>query len=252
MVARHPGRMDRWVLPVAAETYDGHLSDINGFHVRDGDVFAALDGAAGGPVEEGSVGGGTGMICYEFKGGSGTASRLLRLGGRDFHLGVFVQANFGRREQLAIAGLPVGRWLAEGAPGLPDHGSIIAVVATDLPLMPHQLKRLARRAGMGIARSGSIAAHGSGDIFLAFSTANAGAFSTGFPLGEPTAAEISTLRFLPWTRIDGLFAATVQSVEEAIVNALVANEEMHGRLGRRVPALPHDRVVELLRAAGRL
>jgi L-aminopeptidase/D-esterase-like protein len=231
MVARHPGRMDRWVLPVAAETYDGHLSDINGFHVRDEDVFAALDGAAGGPVEEGSVGGGTGMICYEFKGGSGTASRLLRLGGRDFHLGVFVQANFGRREQLAIAGLPVGRWLAEGAPGLPDHGSIIAVVATDLPLMPHQLKRLARRAGMGIARSGSIAAHGSGDIFLAFSTANAGFFAAK--------DEMRALEAWPDEGLNPAFAAVIQCVDEAVLNAMVANEAMTGRDGHHVPALPH-------------
>ncbi|MFM8992039.1 MAG: P1 family peptidase, partial [Alphaproteobacteria bacterium] len=234
MVARHPGRMERWVLPVAAETYDGHLSDINGFHVRDEDVFAALDGAAGGPVEEGSIGGGTGMICYEFKGGSGTASRRLRLGGGDFHLGAFVQANFGRREQLAIAGLPVGRWLAEGVPGLPDHGSIIAVVATDLPLMPHQLKRLARRAGMGIARSGSIAAHGSGDIFLAFSTANAGFFAAK--------DEMRTLEAWPDEGLNPAFAAVIQCVDEAVLNAMVANEAMTGRDGHHVPALPRGPV----------
>ena len=220
MVARHPGRMDRWVLPVAAETYDGHLSDINGFHVRDEDVFAALDGAAGGPVEEGSVGGGTGMICYEFKGGSGTASRLLRLGGRDFHLGVFVQANFGRREQLAIAGLPVGRWLAEGA--------------------PRQALELVRRAGMGIARSGSIAAHGSGDIFLAFSTANAGFFAAK--------DEMRALEAWPDEGLNPAFAAVIQCVDEAVLNAMVANEAMTGRDGHHVPALPHAPVEAWCRA----
>ena len=231
MVRNFAERMERWVLPVAAETYDGHLSDINGFHVRDEDVFAALDGAAGGPVEEGSVGGGTGMVCYEFKGGSGTASRVLRLDGRDFHLGVFVQANFGRREQLSIAGLPVGRWLAEGAPGLPDQGSIIAVVATDLPLMPHQLKRLARRGGMGIARSGSIAAHGSGDIFLAFSTANDGFFASK--------DSMRSLEAWPDEALNPAFAAVIQCVDEAVLNAMVANEAMTGRDGHHVPALPH-------------
>ncbi|MBM3524849.1 MAG: P1 family peptidase, partial [Alphaproteobacteria bacterium] len=179
MVRNFSARMDRWVLPVAAETYDGHLNDINGFHVTDEHVFAALDSAVAGTIDEGSVGGGTGMICYEYKGGSGTASRAVTVGTASGHVGVFVQANFGKREQLTIAGLPVGRWLASGAPGLPDHGSIIVVIATDLPLLPHQLKRLARRAGLGIGRSGSIAAHGSGDIFIAFSTANAAFFVAG-------------------------------------------------------------------------
>jgi L-aminopeptidase/D-esterase-like protein len=167
--------------------------------------------------------------------------------------------NFGSRAELTIAGVRLGEALKDDDPlgsddwvVPPGAGSIIVILATDAPLLPTQMKALARRIPLGLARLGTTGSHFSGDIFLAFSTANAGAFSTGFPLGEPTAAEISTLRFLPWTRIDGLFAATVQSVEEAIVNALVANEEMHGRLGRRVPALPHDRVVELLRAAGRL
>ncbi|MBL8699616.1 MAG: P1 family peptidase [Alphaproteobacteria bacterium] len=231
MVANFGARMERWVLPVAAETYDGHLNDINGFHVGDADVFAALDDARGGAIDEGSVGGGTGMICYEFKGGSGTASRVVELGGTSGHVGAFVQANFGRREQLAIAGLPVGRWLAAGAPGLPDHGSVIAVVATDLPLLPHQLKRLARRAGLGIGRSGSIAAHGSGDIFIAFSTANSGYFADG--------ADARALSALPDGALNPVFESVIQAVDEAVLNALVANTTMVGRDGHVVEALPH-------------
>ena len=231
MVRNFAGRMDRWVLPVAAETYDGHLNDINGFHVTDADVFAALDAAAAGPVEEGSVGGGTGMICYEFKGGTGTASRVLDLDGTAATLGVLVQANFGKRHQLTIAGMPVGRWLERDAPGLPDQGSIIAVIATDLPLLPHQLKRLARRAGLGIGRSGTIAAHGSGDIFLALSTANADFFAPR-PGGRMLAA-------WPDEGLNPVFEAVIQAVDEAVLNAMVANAGMTGRDGHFVPALPH-------------
>ena len=150
---------DGWSLPVAAETYDGHLNDINGFHLRESHVFEALDSAAGGSIEEGSIGGGTGMICYGFKGGYGTASRAVDTGGGRFTLGAFVQANFGAAEQLTIAGVPIGRRLIAAASDSPDAGSIIGVVATDAPLLPHQLKRLARRCGLGIARSGSVAAH---------------------------------------------------------------------------------------------
>ena len=231
MVRNFAGRMDRWVLPVAAETYDGHLNDINGFHVTDADVFAALDAAAAGPVEEGSVGGGTGMICYEFKGGTGTASRVLDLDGTAATLGVLVQANFGKRHQLTIAGMPVGRWLERDAPGLPDQGSIIAVIATDLPLLPHQLKRLARRAGLGIGRSGTIAAHGSGDIFLALSTANADFFAPR-PGGRMLAA-------WPDEGLNPVFEAVIQAVDEAVLNAMVANAGMTGRDGHFVPALPN-------------
>jgi L-aminopeptidase/D-esterase-like protein len=231
MVRNFAGRMDRWVLPVAAETYDGHLNDINGFDVTDADVFAALDAAAAGPVEEGSVGGGTGMICYEFKGGTGTASRVLDLDGTAATLGVLVQANFGKRHQLTIAGMPVGRWLERDAPGLPDQGSIIAVIATDLPLLPHQLKRLARRAGLGIGRSGTIAAHGSGDIFLALSTANADFFAPR-PGGRMLAA-------WPDEGLNPVFEAVIQAVDEAVLNAMVANAGMTGRDGHFVPALPH-------------
>ncbi len=238
------GQADAWGLPVAAETYDGSLNDINGFHVRESHVFEALDGAAGGPIEEGSVGGGTGMICYGFKGGSGTASRVGEAGGARFTLGAFVQANFGSAEQLTIAGVPVGRRLVETASDGPDAGSIIGVIATDAPLLPHQLRRLARRCGLGIARSGSVAGHGSGDIFLAFSTANADAMGDG--------EELRRMDFLPDAALSPLFAATVQAIDEAVIDALVANRAMTGRDGFTVPALPHDPVRAILREHKRL
>jgi len=231
-------------LPVAAETFDGYLNDINGFHVTTADVFAALDAARGGALEEGSVGGGTGMICYDFKGGSGTASRAVDLDGCTCVVGVFVQANFGDRHQLTIAGVPVGRHLEGAARGDRKDGSIIAIVATDAPLLPHQLRRLAQRCGLGIARSGAIAAHGSGDIFLAFSTANAAAFTTS---SLPRAAE-----FLPNERLDPLFEAVVQATDEAVIDTLIANETMIGRDGHVVPALPHGEVRRLLAGHGRL
>ena len=246
MLSRHPARMPEFGLPVVAETYDGTLNDTNGFHVTDDDVFAALDDARGGALDEGSVGGGTGMVCYEHKGGSGTASRVVDGGviaGTPFRgtVGAFVQANFGRKEQLTIAGLPVGRWLMAGAPVVEkaDAGSIIVVIATDLPLVPHQLKRLARRAGLGISRSGGIAGHGSGDIFLAFSTANAEFFAPGH---APRA-----LVALPDDALSPVFSAVIQSVDEAILNALVANDDMVGINGHRVKALPRDVVATWLR-----
>jgi len=232
-----------WSLPVAGETYDGWLNDINGFHVTDGDVFAALDGARGGAIEEGSVGGGTGMICYGFKGGSGTASRKVEFAGETHVVGAFVQANFGVREQLVIAGVPVGRALKSWRPdarGGGETGSVIAILATDAPLLPHQLGRLARRVSLGIGRGGAMSGHGSGDIFLAFSTAN----------GEALAAESDALArasFIPDAALNPFFAATVQSVDEAVINALVANETMVGINGRAVDALPHDEVRALLR-----
>jgi D-aminopeptidase len=237
-----------WGLPVAAETYDGYLNDINGFHVRDEHVFAALDGARGGPVEEGSVGGGTGMICYGFKGGSGTASRRVAAAGEGFIVGVFVQANFGRTADLVVAGVPVGGDLARTAAAAPadtgGSGSVIAVVATDAPLLPHQLKRLARRVPVGLARTGTYGQHSSGDIFLAVSTANgaATAASPG-PIG---------LTMLPEESLDPLFQAVAEAVEEAVLNALFANEAMTGIDGRRVPALPAEAVIARLAAAGRL
>ncbi|MFQ5776246.1 MAG: P1 family peptidase [Kiloniellaceae bacterium] len=235
---------ESWALPVAAETYDGRLNDINGFHVREAHVFAALDSARGGALEEGSVGGGTGMICYGFKGGSGTASRRVEAAGRAFTVGAFVQANFGVREQLTIAGAPVGRHLAEAAAPGPDQGSVIGIVASDAPLMPHQLKRLARRCGLGLARSGAVAAHTSGDIFLAFSTANGAVVAA--------AGAIQTAEVLPDPDLTPLFEAVIQAVDEAVLNALVANETMTGRDGIRVEALPHEAVREILKRYDRL
>ncbi len=240
---------DSWGLPVAAETYDGHLNDINGFHVRESHVFEALDTAAGGAIEEGSIGGGTGMICYGFKGGSGTASRKVEAAGVEFTLGVFVQANFGSAEQLTIAGVPVGRRLIDAASDSPDAGSIIGIVATDAPLLPHQLKRLARRCGLGIARSGSVAAHGSGDIFLAFSTANESALAES---GGQDGESPRRLDFLPDAALTPLFTATIQAMDEAVIDALVANQTMTGRDNFTVPALPHDAVRALLREHNRL
>jgi D-aminopeptidase len=236
-VVRHdPDLAEQWLLPVVAETWDGHLNDINGRHVRASHAAAALDAAAAGPIDEGSVGGGTGMRCYGFKGGSGTASRVVPYAGETFTVAAFVQANFGGRDELVVAGVPVGRSLppesADAARTPPGAGSVIVVVATDAPLLPGQCKAFARRASLGIGRTGTSGSHFSGDIFLAFSTANSGALGdvpTGF----------SSLRFVPWARIDPFYEAVVQSVEEAVLNALIANTDMRGNAGRLVPALPH-------------
>ncbi|HZR06088.1 MAG TPA: P1 family peptidase [Candidatus Udaeobacter sp.] len=232
-----------WSLPVVAETWDGWLNDINGFHVKPEDVWRALDNAQGGAVEEGSVGGGTGMICYEFKGGNGTASRKIDMKDEtgalhSFIIGVFLQANFGRRPQLVIAGLPVGKELP-GEVYKEESGSCIAVVATDAPLLPTQLKRLARRVSLGLARTGAISGNGSGDLFIAFSTANAGAANP-----EPLTHSVQTI---PNDRLDPIFAAVVQATEEAVVNALVDNHSMTGRDNHRVEALPHARLREILK-----
>jgi D-aminopeptidase len=232
-----------WSLPVVAETWDGWLNDINGFHVKPEDVWHALDNAHGGTVEEGSVGGGTGMICYEFKGGNGTASRKVEMKDKtgalhSFIVGVFLQANFGRRSQLVIAGHPVGKEIP-GEVYKEESGSCIAVVATDAPLLPNQLKRLARRVSLGLARTGTISGSGSGDLFIAFSTANAGAADP-----EPLTHSVQTI---PNDRMDPLFAAVVQATEEAVVNALVDNHSMTGRDNHRVEALPHDRLREILK-----
>ncbi len=237
-----------WALPVVAETWDGWLNDINGFHVKPEDVFHALDSAHGGQVEEGSVGGGTGMICYEFKGGNGTASRKVEIKANknspasSFTVGVFVQANCGRRAGLTIAGVHVGKAIP-GEVYKEETGSIIIVIATDAPLLPNQLKRLARRASLGLARTGSISGNGSGDLFLAFSTANprvAGA--------DQVTHDVKTI---PNDLMDPLFAGTVQATEEAIVNALVDNHDMTGRDGHKVEALPHDRLHELMATASK-
>jgi D-aminopeptidase len=242
---------DWWSLPVVAETWDGWLNDINGFHVKQEHVFAVLDAAKSGPVDEGNVGGGTGMICYEFKGGTGTASRRVKDASGDYTVGVLVQANFGIRHQLRVAGVPVGEEITDNLAyaarvrpnGNNDVGSIIVVVAVDAPLLPHQLKRIARRASMGIARTGGVASNSSGDIFIAFSTANS---RSGGTEGVPS------VRMLPNDRVTAFFEATVDATEEAIINALVAAEDMTGANDRRVVALPHDRLVELLRKYNRL
>jgi len=247
-VRHHPVVAEEWLLPVAAETWDGYLNDINRQHVTVAHVVAAIEAARPGPVEEGSVGGGTGMNCYHFKAGSGTASRLVD----DDTVGVFVQANFGARRELVIAGVPLGDALADDDPMLdwdraaPGSGSVIALVATDAPLFPHQCQALARRVTAGLARTGTSGSHFSGDLFLACSTANPGAFR------PDEARTMSGLEFVPWERLDPYYEAVVQGCEEAVVNALVANEDMTGRDGHRSPALPRDRVTGLLAAADRL
>jgi D-aminopeptidase len=232
-----------WSLPVVAETWDGALNDINGFHVKPQHVFESLDRARGGPVAEGNVGGGTGMICYGFKCGTGTSSRRLDAQAGGYTVGVLVQANMGRRSELRIAGAPVGLALPvqpARAPGQ-ELGSIIIVVATDAPLLPHQLERIARRASLGLARTGATSGNGSGDIFVAFSTANPKAATT---------APVAAVQMLSNERISALFSATVQATEEAIVNALVAAETMRGIDGRVVEALPHDRLKGVLKKYG--
>ena len=232
------GIVDRWLLPVAGETFDGVLNDINGFHVSEQHVLDALNSATGGPIEEGSVGGGTGMICYGFKGGSGSASRVLDLFGTPITVGAFVQANFGRAEQLTIAGVPVGR-LLQHVEASEERGSIIAILATDAPLLAHQLKRLARRMAIGMTRSGAISGHGSGDLFMAFSTANA--------LALKDDDRWCNAQFIPNACLDPVFEGVIQAVDEAILNAMVANESMRGFNDTEVEALPRDRVMQLLR-----
>jgi D-aminopeptidase len=269
MLQHQPGF--RWALPVVAETYDGVMNDINGFHITPAHVFAALDGARGGPVAEGSVGGGTGMLCNGFKGGIGTSSRLLPPESQAYTLGVLVQCNYGSRRGLRIAGVPVGQELVE--PGVciagskppsrdwlrdmprcgtrnsylerpsPELGSIIIVLATDAPLLPHQLRRLAKRAALGLGREGSISSNFSGDIFVAFSTANRG-------LAADTARV--NLQMTPNERLDPLFEATVQATEEAVTNAMIAAVTMMGADSIQAHALPHRRLTAILRKYNRL
>lgn len=239
-----------WSLPVVAETWDGYLNDINGFHVKPEHVFQALDQAAPGPVLEGAVGGGTGMVCYGFKGGIGTASRVLSKDEGGYTVGVLVQCNCGRRSQLTIAGVPVGREIPQGVPYSAlfdnetrgDVGSIIIVVATDAPLIPTQLKRIAKRATMGLARTGSTSGNGSGDIFIAFSTANPGADSEPGP---------NTIQTLANERTNPLFSATVEATEEAIVNAMVAAKTMTGIDNHTVIGLPRDQLQTVLKKYNR-
>src|SRR5213594_4339094 len=236
-----------WSLPVVAETWDGWLNDINGFHVKPENVWHALDSAHGGALEEGSVGGGTGMICYEFKGGNGTASRKveIRPEGADknrspqsFIVGVFLQANFGRRPQLTIAGVPVGKEIP-GEVYKQESGSCIAVVATDAPLLPNQLKRLARRVSLGLARTGTVSGNSSGDLFIAFSVAN--------PNVANADQATHNVQTIPNDLMDPIFAGVVQATEEAVVNALIDNHSMTGRDNHYVEALPRDRLRKLMK-----
>jgi len=261
----------RWALPVVAETYDGVLNDINGFHVTPAHAFAALDGARGGPVTEGAVGGGTGMLCNGFKGGIGTSSRRLPSESGGYSLGVLVQCNYGTRRGLRIAGVPVGQELVEPAVCVagskppsrawlremprcgtrnssverpnPELGSIIIVIATDAPLLPHQLRRLVKRASLGLGREGSISSTFSGDIFIAFSTANIGLTADSLRV---------RLEMIPNERLDPLFTATVQATEEAVTNAMLAAATMTGADSIRAHGLPHDRLVAILRKYNRI
>jgi L-aminopeptidase/D-esterase-like protein len=232
-----------WSLPVVAETYDGDLNDINGFHVKPEHAWHALDTAHGGPVEEGSVGGGTGMICNEFKGGIGSSSRMLDAKYGGYTVGVLVQCNYGWRSQLRIAGVPVGKEIPDHSVRDNDVGSIIVVVATDAPLIPTQLKRMARRVSLGLGRDGSYSGDGSGDIFIAFSTANPGAAN---PKG------VHDLKMLPNEQMNPLFLATVQATEEAVINAMVAAETMKGINDFEVIGLPQDRLRAVLKKYNRL
>jgi len=238
-----------WSLPVVAETWDGWLNDINGFHVKPEHVWQAIDSAHGGAVEEGNVGGGTGMICNGFKGGIGTSSRRLDSKLASYTVGVLVQCNYGARKNLRIAGVPVGLEIPEDAAyaktefAQEDRGSIIVVVATDVPLVAHQLKRLVRRVSLGLGRNGSISGNGSGDIFIAFSTANSGAAKT---------EGLVQLTMLPNDQMNTLFSATVEATEEAIINAMVAAETMTGIENHKVIALPHDKLRAVLKKYNRL
>ena len=234
---------DFW-LPVACETFDGILNDVNGHHVKAEHVIEAFNNAHDGPIEEGSVGGGTGMRCYEFKGGTGTASRQVDYAGKTYTVGAFVQSNFGKRQLLTIAGIPVGREIPVGSEGHRELGSIIGIVATDAPMMPHQLKRVARRAAFGIARSGGIASNESGDLFLAFSTANRKTVETHEGLVTAT--------YLGEDAMSRFYEATIEAVDEAILNSIFANETMIGRDGNVSPGLPIARVQEILRRHNRL
>ena len=249
-----------WSLPVVGETYDGLLNDINGFHVRPEHLRSALDTASGGPVTEGNVGGGTGMVCHEFKGGIGTASRVVPADRGGHTVGVLVQANYGKRAWLRVDGVPVGAEIGvdevpspydqvpktAGDPP-PGSGSIIIVVATDAPLLPYQLERLAQRAGLGLGRAGGTGGHTSGDLFIAFATGNR------LPAEDEDHPQVLTydVRTVGDIVIDAMFGATIEATEEAIINALVAAETMTGRDGNVAHALPHDRLLEIMTRYGR-
>jgi D-aminopeptidase len=238
-----------WALPVVAETYDGDLNDINGFHVKKEHVFDALNNAKSGKVDEGNVGGGTGMICHDFKGGTGTSSRKVTVGSKVYTLGVLVQANYGIRRTFTVAGVPVGKEITDLMPEIDpvkkdeDRGSIIVIVATDASLLPHQLKRLARRVPIGISKMGGYAGNSSGDIFIAFSTANPGAANR---------VENQQLEMIPNEEMSPFFEATSQATEESILNALIAAKDMTGKNNTKVYALPQDRLIEILKKYNRI
>ncbi|MVM30516.1 S58 family peptidase [Spirosoma sp. HMF4905] len=231
-------------LPIVGETWDGVLNDINGLHIQKEHVFSALDGATSGPIQEGNVGGGTGMVCYAFKGGTGTASRIVKIGNKSYTVGVLVQANFGRRPDLLVAGLPVGQEISDLMPIINEKdGSIIAIVGTDVPLVSSQLNLVAKRVTMGIARTGTYGTNSSGDIFMAFSTQTA---------DHDTTTKLTTYRSVDKSSLDPIFKATVEATEEAIINALVAAETMAGINNNKVYALPHDRLQGVLKKYNRL
>lgn len=253
----HPEIGVQWMLPTVAETWDGYLNDINGGHVRPEHAHQALDGATSGPVQEGCVGGGTGMNCYGFKGGTGTASRVVTHGGTDYTVGVLMQANFGVRKELTLHGVKLGAqsaapqpmsttsWFADemAAAGVRrGAGSVIVIVGTDAPLIPTQCEALARRVALGLARTGTPGGHFSGDIFLAFSTGNSGSLVSRMPLAEAGPEDYDTMRLIPWGYIDAFYEAVVQATEEAVMNALVAAVDTVGRDGHASYALPHDEI----------
>jgi len=239
--AEYEDTKDPWLLPVIAETYDACLNDINGFHVAADHVFEALNGATTGPVAEGNVGGGTGMRCYEFKGGTGTASRTLSIGDETYTLGALVQANFGLRNELTIGGIPVGQHCPLPDDANEDYGSLIVVIATDAPLLPLQLQRIARRCALGMGRSGSTGHNGSGDLFIAFSTARAAT--------DDELSPVERASFLPAEQLNPLFTATVESTEEAIINALIGAQTMTGHRGRSLEAIDHQWLASLFEPA---
>jgi D-aminopeptidase len=251
MNTRHPGR-DWGFLPIVAETWDGRLNDIRGLHVKQQHVFDALDKASGGLVAEGNVGGGTGMIAYAFKGGVGTSSRKLSATEGGYTVGVLVQANFGSRDSLMIDGVPVGRELAkellpevkaEGQPNLNHEGSVIVVLATDAPLSSRQLERVARRAALGLARTGTYSGNTSGDIFIAFSTANV--------VPQQNTPKVLDVKLLPTDEVNPIFRAAVEATEESVINAMTKAETMTGMNGNTVHALPYDRLATVMAKYGR-
>lgn len=259
MAEHHPASAAAWMLPVVGETWDGYLNSINADTVRPEHAREALDRAASGPVAEGNSGGGTGMNCYGFKGGTGTSSRVVRSGDRAWTVGVLLQANFGSRKELLVQGRPLGRdsaapnpmetepWFAadleaagsDARRAVPGAGSVIVIVATDAPLLPDQCRALARRVPLGLARTGTTGSHFSGDIFLAFSTANGGGLSSAM---SDDAVRTESLEHVAWGSIDPFFEAVVEATEEAVLNALVAARDTVGRAGHTSQALPHDEV----------